>query len=74
MNFKIKLEHLLKYTYNIPCIHTGIPYGNRKPLNFVNDYVNFIRIDNARDNHFGIESHKELAENLYEIAITKHNL
>ena len=71
---KIKLEHLLKYTYNIPCIHTGIPYGNRKPLNFVNDYVELIRRDYARDNHHGILSHKELAENLYEIAITKHNL
>ena len=71
---KIKIEHLLAYTYNIPFIHTGVKYGNRKPLEFKNDFVTFNKVDYARDNHFGIESHKKLATDLYEIAVNKYNL
>lgn len=70
---KIQIDALVMHTYNIPMIHAGLPYGNRIPQKFEHKFVNMKRIDYARDNHFGIESNKLTASNLYHVALKNFN-
>lgn len=63
---KIQIDALCRYSYGIPTIHTGLSYGNRAPQKFDHTFIDMTRIDNARDNHFGIKSHESLASKIYD--------
>jgi hypothetical protein len=61
---KIKIESLLEHA-QIPYLNAGVYYGSRKRMIFKQPFISFNRKDVARDLHFGIESHSNIASNIY---------
>lgn len=61
---KLKIENLLDYS-KIPYLNVGVYYGPEQRITFKKPVVQLIKLDSARDIHFGIESHSVLASGLY---------